>query len=460
MKYNIDMKLKDMLEDQRCMAVLDRYLPGLAEKLQANPMGGTLSLRMVAQFAKEMVSESALCAIDEELNKLNDGTLTPKEQEKVEKYRAILETDKKEQERLGPECGDQKEIYPGRPWMDTSGRRIQAHGGAVFYEDGWYYWYGENKEHTDGISDIWSWGIRCYRSKDLCNWQDLGMIIEPDVENPDANLFPDKHVDRPHIIKSISTGKYVCWIKLSGASSCFVVLTAEKLTGPYTVVKEDYRPFGYQVGDFDLHTDTSTGRSYLFETGDHTGVYGFELSDDCCKAVRQITLQYEGLEPPLTREGVAVFEAGGKKYMFTSGMTGYLPNRSDSAHTDSWDMPFVSIGNPHIDDTSNASFNSQISKVFPVAGTDIFIAMADRWVSETLLDAGQVDKIGRVIGSSSHPEKYAATDQEREEVMKIPGMDDESLNTSVSDYVWLPVRLNGGIPEIEWREKWNLEELV
>ena len=34
--------------------------------------------------------------------------------------------------------------------LDTEGKRIQAHGGAIFHEGGVYYWYGENKEHTDG----------------------------------------------------------------------------------------------------------------------------------------------------------------------------------------------------------------------------------------------------------------------------------------------------------------------
>ena len=48
-------------------------------------------------------------------------------------------------------------FYPGRPWLDTSGNRIQAHGGSVFYRDGVYYWYGENKEKTDGTNGIWHW---------------------------------------------------------------------------------------------------------------------------------------------------------------------------------------------------------------------------------------------------------------------------------------------------------------
>ena len=43
-------------------------------------------------------------------------------------------------------------IRPGQVWLDTAGKRIQAHGGSILYENGVYYWYGENKEHTDGAS--------------------------------------------------------------------------------------------------------------------------------------------------------------------------------------------------------------------------------------------------------------------------------------------------------------------
>lgn len=45
-------------------------------------------------------------------------------------------------------------FYPGRVCLNTEGKRIQAHGGSVFYENGTYYWYGENKEKTDGKSNI------------------------------------------------------------------------------------------------------------------------------------------------------------------------------------------------------------------------------------------------------------------------------------------------------------------
>ena len=39
-------------------------------------------------------------------------------------------------------------IKNGQPWLDTEGKRIHAHGGSVMYVDGFYYWYGENKEKT------------------------------------------------------------------------------------------------------------------------------------------------------------------------------------------------------------------------------------------------------------------------------------------------------------------------
>lgn len=65
-------------------------------------------------------------------------------------------------------------FHLGQVWLDTEGKRIQAHGGSVMYLNGTYYWYGENKEKTTGKDKIWHWGVRCYTSKDLYNWEDKG----------------------------------------------------------------------------------------------------------------------------------------------------------------------------------------------------------------------------------------------------------------------------------------------
>jgi hypothetical protein len=61
-----------------------------------------------------------------------------------------------------------------------------------------FYWYGENKERTDGVNGIWHWGARCYSSRDLYNWDDMGIIIAPQPDDPSSPLYPYKGMDRPH----------------------------------------------------------------------------------------------------------------------------------------------------------------------------------------------------------------------------------------------------------------------
>src|SRR6056300_77044 len=89
---------------------------------------------------------------------------------------------------------------PGEPWLDTAGKPIQAHAGSMIAVGDTYYWYGENKEFTDGKSGIESWGIRFYASKDLYNWEDLGPLIPPDEDDPDSPLSPAVFPERPHIL--------------------------------------------------------------------------------------------------------------------------------------------------------------------------------------------------------------------------------------------------------------------
>lgn len=122
-------------------------------------------------------------------------------------------------------------FHPGQPWLDTNGNRIQAHGGSVLYEDGVYYWYGENKEKTDGKNGIWHWGVRCYRSRDLYNWEDCGIIIPPEPEDENSPLHPSACMDRPHILHNKQTGKYVCWLKIMNrdGTQASTVLTADRL---------------------------------------------------------------------------------------------------------------------------------------------------------------------------------------------------------------------------------------
>ena len=346
-----DTPLNLLMTDRRRTAIFYRYFARLRPMLKANAALAGLSPRQIAGYARGAISDSVLAQMEEEL--------------------AALARPKQKTLPL-QDC-----IRPGKTWRDTQGKRIQAHAGAVWYENGTYYWYGENKEHTDGKNGIWTSGIRCYTSLDLYNWEDQGLIIPPS-DNPASNLHNTKRVDRPHIIKT-DAGRYVCWIKLSGAEACFVILSAEGILGPWQVEKENYYPFGMKVGDFDIIRDEESGRHYLYMDADHEAIVCFELSCDGLSAEHEVSRSYAGLHAPFCREGVSLFEHGGRKYMLSSGMTGYIPNQSDSAQAERWTDAFQPIGDPHVDDPTLSSFNSQISKIFKVEGKEnLFIAMADR----------------------------------------------------------------------------------
>ena len=142
-----------------------------------------------------------------------------------------------------------------------------------------------------------------------------------------------------------------------------------------------------------------------------------------------VSEQYGRPGPP--REGVAVFRHGEKYYMLTSGMTGYLPNRSDAAVSDTPLGPFVPVGDPHVADESGASFNSQISQVFPLPGKPgAYIALADRWVPSYPVDARLADLFVRVIGSHHRPDRFSATAEEEAEFQRRPR--DVEVTTSLS----------------------------
>lgn len=453
MFYNIDMGIGQILGKEQTAAIFDRFLPEMREKVESQSAIRGMSIRKLAEYAKGAVPENVLAAMDAELRKI------PINREEENSEKAVVWLNSQPLTREAAEQIDfpiQAAVYPGRTWRDTNGRRIQAHGGALFYENDTYYWYGENKDHTDGICSIWTWGIRAYVSKDLYNWEDKGLIIEPNLTNPQSNLYPTARVDRPHILKCEKTGKYVCWLKLSGDSACFTVLQADSFFGPYEMTEENYRPFGRMVGDFDI-VKGENGKAYLFMDSGHEGIIGMELSEDFIKVEKDVSIQYEGLHAPFCREGVALFERKGKKYMLTSGMSGYIPNKSDCAFSDSWTKGFVSIGNPHIEDKTNSSYNSQISQVFKVPGKkDLYVSIADRWVPDYPVDAARADMIERAIAAHYEPDKYQVSPAEKQDLMNSPML--ESANTSAADYVWLPLTFDGDRVYIKWQDSWKLED--
>jgi hypothetical protein len=356
-------------------------------------------------------------------------------------------------------------FQPGELWLDTAGKQIQAHGGSILQVADTFYWYGENKEKTVKGSKLYTWGVRAYASRDLYNWDDLGLIIPPDEMDPTSPLHPSAKLDRPHIIYNKDTKKFVCWIKmLSEPHQTRAVLVADKITGPYTLLRKDIVPMGMGAGDFDLVVSPDDGKAYMYFERVHTEMICADLTDDYTNFSGYYSTHFPHAGPPYNREAPAYFHRRGKHYLATSGTTGYFPNPSEIAVAETYHGPWTVLGDLHPSDRSRTSFNSQISSVFKhPAKKDLYIALADRWTgpkSGADFESGRLsiqvqNGTAKHFGQPVQPLPAAAPVQDgalsAANVMGWPIAD--------ARYVWLPIRFNNeGRPTIEWRERWSLDE--
>ncbi|MFJ3673482.1 family 43 glycosylhydrolase [Streptomyces sp. NPDC090106] len=344
-------------------------------------------------------------------------------------------------------------IRPGQPWLDTAGNRIQAHGGSVLHDDGVFYWYGENKEHSHRGSGIWHWGVRCYSSTDLYNWHDEGVIIPPTPEDPSSPLHPGAGMDRPHIIKNPHTGKYVCWIKVMGegdaSTQLSTVLVADSLLGPYKVVHEAFRPLGMNAGDFDLVVEPTDGKAYYYFERVHSELICADLTADYTDVTGYYSTHFPQPQPPFVREAPAHFRRGSQHYLITSGTSGYFPNPSEAAVAPSYHGPWQVLGDTHPDDDSRTSYRSQLSSVFKHPHKkDLYIAIADRWLPTLPAERSNQTELFRRM--------FAGEDRATIEA----DAPDEFIDpdTSIADYVWLPITFDGDRPLIHWHDEWRIED--
>lgn len=351
-------------------------------------------------------------------------------------------------------------IRPGQIWLDTKGERIQAHGGSVMYLDGLYYWYGENKEKTTGKNNIWHWGVRCYCSPDLYNWEDKGLIIPPE-ENPASSLHPCSMMDRPHIIYNKASGKFVCWLKIMhpDGSQTATILTADQILGPYTKVREGLRPLGMNAGDFDLAV-APDGKAYYYFERVHSETICADLTEDYLDVTGFYSTHFPQPGPPYVREATAHFMRKGLHYLLTSGTTGYLPNPSESAVAETWHGPYQVQGNLHRNDPTGTSFHSQISSVFKVHGKkDLYIACADRWLPEyTDLNYEDYKKVYEMLFHPEEDKRKSLEEILRTENVEEQWFRDNEKNTALADYVWLPLKFDGDRVYIEWMDEWKIED--
>lgn len=355
-------------------------------------------------------------------------------------------------------------IKPGQPMLDISGKRIQAHGGGIILIDGIYYLYGENKEKSVKAADVWHWGVRAYASSDLYNWKDCGIIIPPDLKDINSPLHPTSMMDRPHILFNPESRKYVCWLKIMGRNNIqsFTVMQADDFLGPYKIVKSGYRPFRFSSGDFDLDIDEATGKAYIFFEKIHTNIITCALSPDYLSVTKPYEMHLYRELPPDTREAPVHFTRNGKHYLFTSGTTGYRPNPSETAIARHIMGPYQEKGNLHPGDKSLTSFGCQISEVLHVPGTDLYIAIGDRWLPHIKYAGSYLRQykwglrlFSGIFGLDKVQRLLSDEKKEPKKRKKI-----KNSNIAYANYVWLPIRFEKEHPVIEWLDEWKIEDYI
>lgn len=352
-------------------------------------------------------------------------------------------------------------VESGKVWLDNNGRPIQAHGFQIFYNDAdsTYYWYGENKADAIQGTNHFFGGVRLYTSKDFYNWTDEGLIVLPDSTNPLSPVHYTQKIERPHIIYCKKTGKYVCWGKSQDTDGFFVVFVADHFRGSYTYVNS-FKPDGFGVGDFDMYVDPTTGKGYVWFERPHWELICAELNDDFTNVTDKYSEHFVGKRPPFTREAPTHFVYNGKHYLFTSGTTGYTSNPTEVAVFDDYHDDYTILGNPHVGDSTASSFNSQITNVIRIPGKkDLYVALADRWEPQTTgTDISKKTlKSKEKVYLNHHPVPQDRTSKpvirDRKYELIIPSNDVYNAT-----YTFLPIVFKDGIPQIEWKSEWRLED--
>jgi hypothetical protein len=309
---------------------------------------------------------------------------------------------------------------PGIVWYDMKGEPINAHSGGILLYKNTYYWYGEIKSGaTTRVADS-TWenyrlaagGVSCYSSKDLLNWKYEGAAL-PSVKDSSSDLYEGNIIERPKVIYNSKTKKFVMWMHIDSkdyAAAKSGVAISDSPQGPFTYLHSE-RPNGNMARDMTIFQDDDGKAYHFFSSENNATMHICQLSDDYLSH----TTNEKRILINLSREAPAVFKYMHKYYLITSACTGWAPNEAAYATADSIMGNWAQQDNPCKGADADKTFYAQSTYVIPVnAAKGKFIFMADKWNKTNLED---------------------------------------------SRYIWLPLIMKKGIPEIEWMENWPLNEV-
>jgi hypothetical protein len=268
----------------------------------------------------------------------------------------------------------------GGYWNDTSGKRIEAHGGGFLLDRGTWYWFGEDKSHNAGTFRA----VNCYASTNLVDWRFLRAVVTRSTA-PELDTA-DRIIERPKVIYNESTRQYVMWLHWEGknyAEAAAGVFTSSTVDGEYRFQKA-FRPSGNMSRDDTLFRDDD-GRAYFVSAAnENKDLIVYELTEDYLSIKQQLVT----LWPSNWREAPALFKHEGLYYLITSGATGWDPNQAKYATATNLKGPWSALTTLG----DGTTYDTQSNYVIPVRGskTTTFVFSSDRWQDPDLVSSKYV----------------------------------------------------------------------
>lgn len=281
---------------------------------------------------------------------------------------------------------------------DASGKRIEAHGGGFLYEDGTWYWFGEDKSQNSGNFKA----VNCYSSTNLTNWTFRRAIITRSTASELSTA--DRIVERPKVIYNETTKQYVMWLHWEGqnyAEAKAGVFSSSTIDGNYTY-RSAFRPNNNMSRDDTLFKDDDGKAYFISAANENADLVLYELSDDYLTVKRQVAVLWAGAK----REAPAMFKHDGRYYLITSACTGWDPNQAQYATATSIGGPWstrTNIGN-------STTYDTQSTFVIPIQGTQAttYIYVGDRWQDPDLVSSKYIFLPLKVSGTSLSLDYYEA----------------------------------------------------
>lgn len=299
------------------------------------------------------------------------------------------------------------DFTPGKSWTDTRGTHINAHGGCVVYNEGTYYWFGEDR--TGSTSN----GISCYTSTNLYDWTRQGLVFRADqAYDPETGKCI---LERPKVVYNAHTGKWVMYIHwengLGYGEARVCVAYADKINGDYTF-SSTFRPNEHDSRDQTVLVGPDGKGYHICATGMNTDINIALLSEDFLTTEQNPVTEIQILRGRRL-EAPAALRVDDTYFCLFSECSGWDPNPGHCAFSTDILGDWTEGPNFAIDNGAATTYQSQSTYIITVEGRpNAYIYMGDRWDKN---DVG-----GR------------------------------------SEYVWLPLSVRSGFPTVKWHDSWKL----